>query len=121
MQNGLRTNAIYNLPLNSPILVQREGNTEQAGHQDRLYNLLTVKGETYTVKLLNGPTLFQSTVIKLYLQLGSTKSNLKIDPKSQEPKIDPKLYLQLESTIGPAQIDKPALLPQDATLQLVLK
>ena len=123
MRNGLRTDVVYNLPLNSLILVQREGNIGQARHQDRLYNLLIVEGEIYIVKLPSGPTSFRSIVVKLYLQLEPTKSNLEIDLK---------LYLQLESTkeptlynaiehIEPTRIDKPTPPPQDATFQLVLK
>ena len=46
------------------------------------------------VKLPSGPTSFQSTVVKPYLQPESTESNpkidLKIDPKPQEPEINPK-------------------------------
>ena len=81
MHNGPKTNIVYNLPPNSPILVQREGNTGQAKHQDGPYNLLTVKRETYIVKLLNRPISFQSTVIKLYLQSKLLKFNPEIDPK----------------------------------------
>jgi hypothetical protein len=83
-----------------------------------------VKGETCTVKLLSGPTSFRSTVVKPYLQLESIESNPEIDLgtnlKPQEPKIDPKPCLQLESTkeptlhnaiehVGPARIDEPTL------------
>ena len=35
--------------------------------------MLIVKGETYTVKLLSGFISFQSTVVKLYLQLKLTE------------------------------------------------
>ena len=58
MRNRPKTNIVYNLPPNSPILVWREGNTGQARHWDRLYNLLIVKGETYTVKLLSKSIFF---------------------------------------------------------------
>ena len=51
MRNGPKTDIVYDLPPNLPVLVWREGNTSQARHWDRLYNLLTVKGEIYTVKL----------------------------------------------------------------------
>ena len=54
MCNGPKTDIVYDLPPNSPVLVWREGNTGQAKHWDGLYNLFIVKGEIYTVKLLNG-------------------------------------------------------------------
>ena len=81
MRNRPKTNTVYNLPPNSPILVQREGNTGQAKHWDGLYNLLTVKREIYIVKLLSGPISFQYIVVKLYLQSKSLKSNLEINLK----------------------------------------
>ena len=56
--NGPKTDMVHDLPLNSPILIWREGNTSQAGHWDRPYSLLAVKEETYMVKLLSGPTSF---------------------------------------------------------------
>ena len=71
MRNGPNITAIYNLPLNSLILVQRESNTGQLKYQVGLYNLLNIKGEIYTINLFSGPTKFRSTVIKPYL----------IDPK----------------------------------------
>jgi hypothetical protein len=47
-----------------------------------------VEGETCIVKLPSGPTSFQSTVVKSYLQLESIKSDLEIDLKPQESKVD---------------------------------
>ncbi len=67
MRNSPNTTTIYDLPLNSLVLVQREGNTGQLGYQAGLYNLLNIKGETYTINLPNGPIKFYSTIIKLYL------------------------------------------------------
>jgi len=58
MRNGPKTDMVHDLLLNLPILVWREGNTGQARYWDRLYNLLIVEGETYTVKLLSRPTSF---------------------------------------------------------------
>ena len=81
MRNGPKTNVVYDLPLNLPVLVWREGNTGQARHWDGLYNQFTVKGETYTVKLLSRPISFQFTVIKPYLWLKLPKSNPEIDLK----------------------------------------
>ena len=81
MRNGPKTNMVYDLPLNSLVLVWREGNIGQARHWDGLYNLLTVKGETCTVKLPNGLIFFQSMVVKPYLWLKSLESDLEINPK----------------------------------------
>src|SRR6266702_1698326 len=39
MRNGPKTTAIHNLPLNSPILVWREGPTGQPGYWSGPYNL----------------------------------------------------------------------------------
>ena len=86
MRNGPRMDIVYDLPLNSPVLVLREGNTRQAGHWDGLYKLLTAKGEIYTVKLFSGPTPFWFIVVKLYLQPESIEPDLEIELKPQESK-----------------------------------
>ena len=44
--NGPKTTVIYNLPLNSPILVWREGPTGQFSYQSSPYNLLSIKNKT---------------------------------------------------------------------------
>jgi hypothetical protein len=67
MRNSLNTTAIYNLPLNSLILVWREGNIGQPGYWVGLYNLLNVEREIYTINLPSSPIKFYSTVVKLYL------------------------------------------------------
>ena len=77
MQNGPNANAIYNLPPNSPVLVQREGNTSQSGYQDGLFTLLTVKGKICTVKLSSGPIAFLITVAR-YITIGDSISDLTI-------------------------------------------
>ena len=118
MRNGPRTDAVHNLPPNSPVLVWREGNTGQAGHWDGPYNLLTVEGETCTVKLPSGPTSFRSTVVKPYLQPESTESDPEIDPetdpKPQESEID-------QNRATTRRVDRTAQPPQDATPQPVPK
>jgi hypothetical protein len=67
MRNGPNTTAVYGLPLNSPVLVWREGNTGQPGSWSGPYNLLSQENETCVVNLPNGPTSFRSTVVKPYL------------------------------------------------------
>jgi hypothetical protein len=67
MHNSPSTTVIYNLPLNSLILVWREGNIKQPKYWAGPYNLLNIKGEIYTINLPSGPTKFYSTVVKPYL------------------------------------------------------
>ena len=66
MRNGPSAEAVYDLPLNSPVLVWREGNTGQPGHWDGPFPLLAIEGESCTIKLPAGPTTFRSTVVKPY-------------------------------------------------------
>ena len=116
MWNGPKTDAVHNLPPNSPILVWREGNIGQARHWDGPHNLLTVEGETCTVKLPSGPTSFRSTVVKPYLQPEPTESDPEIDlepnPKPQESEVDRAAQPPVEPRPQP---------PQDATPQPVPK
>ena len=67
MRNRPKTTTIYNLLLNSPVLVQREGPIGQPSYWSSLYNLLSIKNKTYTIQLPHRPTNFRNTVIKLYL------------------------------------------------------
>ena len=65
--NGPKIDTVYNLPLNSLVLVWRKGNIGYLGHWDRPFTLLIVKGEIYIIKLISRPILFYFIVIKLYL------------------------------------------------------
>jgi hypothetical protein len=67
MCNRPKTTAIYNLPLNSPILVWREGPIGQPSYWSSPYNLLSIKNETYTIQLPHRFTNFCSMVMKPYL------------------------------------------------------
>ena len=105
MQNGLRTDAIYGLPPSSPVLVWKEGNISQSSYWDGPHMLLAINGETCTIKLLNRPTTFRSTVVKPYL----------LD--LQDP-VEPQEPVELAKLVpSPA---KPQLLPK-AKPQLLLK
>jgi hypothetical protein len=75
-RNGPRTSHIHDLPINSPVLVWREGNTGQPGHWDGPFPLLSIEGETCIVELGSGATSFRSTVVKPYFQL---------EPEIREP------------------------------------
>ena len=61
-RNGPRTTAVQELPLNSSVLVWREG---PPGHWSGPHSLLAQDGETCTVDI-NGPTKLRSTVVKPY-------------------------------------------------------
>jgi len=67
MCNGPSITTIYNLLLNSLILVWRENNIRQLRYWTGPYNLLNVKEEMCTVNLLSGPIKFYSIVVKPYL------------------------------------------------------
>lgn len=67
-RNGPKTDDIHDLPLNSEVLVWREGNTSQPGHWDGPFRLLTVDNETCVIQLSSGPTPFRSTIVKPYLR-----------------------------------------------------
>ena len=66
IRNGPQITAIHDLPLNSPVLVWREGNTGQPGSWTGPYPLISLEGESCTVNLPYGPTSFRSTSVKPY-------------------------------------------------------
>jgi hypothetical protein len=76
-RNGPSVTAIHDLPINSDVLVWREGNTGQSGKWTSPFKLLRTDRETYKVQLPNGPTNFRTTIVKLYLQ-----------PKLEQPTVD---------------------------------
>ncbi len=57
---------VHDLPLNSDVLVWREGNVGQSGKWTGPFKLLGIKGETCKIYLPSGPTEFRSTVVKPY-------------------------------------------------------
>jgi hypothetical protein len=63
-RNGPSVSPIHDLPLNSDVLVWREGNTGQSGHWDGPFKLLGIDRETCKVQLPSGPTDFRSTSVK---------------------------------------------------------
>ena len=65
-QNSPLTTVIYNLPINSKVLVWREGNVKKTGSWKGLFKLLKVLGETYILQLLYSPTKFRTTAVKLF-------------------------------------------------------
>ena len=67
MRNKLKITVIYNLLLNSPVLVWREEPIGQFSYWSSLYNLFSIKNKTYIIQLLYRPTNFYSMVVKPYL------------------------------------------------------
>jgi len=66
-QNGLSITTIHDLPLNSDILIWREGNTRQSSRWTSPFKLLGINGEIYKIQLPSGPTNFRTIVVKPYL------------------------------------------------------
>ena len=64
--NGPSTATVHGLPINSPVLVYREGNVGQSEEWKRPYNLLSIQGKSVIIELPHGPTKFRSTSIKPY-------------------------------------------------------
>ena len=96
MRNGPKTTAIHDLPLNSPVLVWREGAIGQPGYWSGPYNMLSVDNETCVVQLPRGPTSFRSTVVKPYL----------IDPETTDTDTDTRY-----------ELPQPEIDPVDATVE----
>ena len=65
-RNGPSSAAILSLPINSDVLIWREGKTGHAGNWTGPYKLLATNGETCTVQVSNKPTEFRSTVVRPY-------------------------------------------------------
>ena len=66
-RNGPITSVLHDLPLNSEVLVWREGPTGRSGKWTGPFKLLGMEGETCKVNLPSGPTSFRSTTVKPYL------------------------------------------------------
>lgn len=66
MRNGPNTTLIHDLPLNSRVLVWREGNTGQSGQWDGPFRMIGMEGESCVIEMPHGNTIFRSTVVKPY-------------------------------------------------------
>ena len=89
-RNGPDTTLVHDLPLNSEVLVWREGNTGQGGKWTGPYNLLAIDGETCKVQLPNGPTSFRSTTVKPYLRMetgpeSDTEEEQPVEQPAEQP------------------------------------
>ncbi|KHJ35816.1 hypothetical protein EV44_g3960 [Erysiphe necator] len=65
-RNGLRTEDIHDLSLNSEVLVWREAKVGKAGRWDGPFKLISIENETCKLAPLSGPTDFRSTLVKPY-------------------------------------------------------
>jgi hypothetical protein len=83
-RNGPKTDSVHDLPVNSQVLVWREGNAGHLEYWNGPFTLLATNGETCTIQLNSGPTPFRSTVVKPYLRTESTQPEPVNDPQSSE-------------------------------------
>jgi hypothetical protein len=109
IRNGPSSTAVHRLPLNSDVLVWREGNTGYVGKWTGLYKLLSISDETCKIELLNGPTLFRSTAVKLYHIDPNAQPDNPTPGDSDATQLDPEESIQkaIEATsesIPPAMI-----------------
>lgn len=65
-RNGPSTTALHELPLNSKVLVWREGSGTAAGEWRGPFSLVSMEKETCIIELPRGPTRFRSTSVKPY-------------------------------------------------------
>lgn len=88
-RNGPSSTIIHRLPLNSDVLVWREGKTGYPGEWTGPYKLLGIEGETCTIDLPYGPTEFRSTSVKPYHKDNNStedKSNSNTDDNTDDNK-----------------------------------
>ena len=88
--NGLDTTLVYNLPLNSKVLIWRE-----SGNWNGPYYLLAIENEIYCIQLPSRLTSFRSIFIKPYFRPENTY-NIKLD--------------KLEAPVKPDELEVPAKL-----------
>jgi hypothetical protein len=94
-RNGPSKTPIHDTPLNSPVIVWREGNTGRSGNWTGLFKLLEINDETCHVELLSRPTEFWSTAVKPYYQT---------EPETK-PKTEPEIEPQTEPETEPEKED----------------
>lgn len=86
-RNGPLVNPVHDLPLNSDVLVWREGNAGRTGKWTGPFKLLGIEGEICKIHLPSGPIEFRSTVVKPYLtdddDTKNSPSTTKISPVAE--------------------------------------
>ena len=94
-QNSPFITIIYDLPINSKVLIWREGNIKKIGSQKGPFKLFKVLGEIYILQLLYSPTKFRTTAVKPFylddltsLDKLNLPSNLPTILQDKEVKLD---------------------------------
>jgi hypothetical protein len=104
-RNGLNTTLVYDLPLNSEVLVWRE-----SGNWTGPYCLLAVENETYCIQLPSGLTSFRSTSVKPYFWSKNTH-DVELDELKAPAELDeleaPLLTLEVPCKL--TELTKPAV------------
>ena len=101
-RNGPLTTAIHDLPINSEVLVWREGNARKTGSWKGPFKLLEVSGETCILQLPHGPTKFRTTAVKPFYSDDSTsldEPNLPTIPQDKEVELDIEPEVRRHTTI----------------------
>src|SRR6266567_1453686 len=114
IHNGPKITVIYDLLLNLPVLVWREGPTGQPGYWSGPYNLLSIENENCIIQLPHGPTNFRSTVVKPYLvdpeitdiQPEDDKSELPLPQTEPEPQPQTEPGPQPQTEPGPQPVKR---------------
>ena len=78
-RNGPLVDLLHDLPLNSDVLVWREGNAGHTGTWTGPFKLLGIEGETCKVDLPSGPTEFRSTTVKPYYHVKNDNDNIPME------------------------------------------
>ena len=100
-RNGPNTTLVYNLPLNSKVLIQQESSNWTGP-----YRLLAVEDETYYIQLPSGPISFRSTSVKPYFQ-PKTAYNAKLDELKVTAELNElETPTKLDELEVPAKLDK---------------
>ncbi|EEA24070.1 conserved hypothetical protein [Talaromyces marneffei ATCC 18224] len=112
-RNGPSSTLVHRLPLNSDVLVWREGGTGYPGKWRGPYKLISIDGETCTVELPNGPTKFRSTVVKPYYKDDDSEQQDEEQPAPEKaPTTAPLNVLPL-----PSRVVIPPYKPDDTEAQ----
>ena len=93
-RNGPNTTLVYDLPLNSKVLVWRK-----SGSWNGPYCLLAIKNKMYCIQFPSGPTSFRNTFVKPYFWPKTTHD---IEPDELEVITEPD---KLEATAEPDKLE----------------
>jgi hypothetical protein len=107
-RNGPSTTSTLDLPLNSQVLVWREGNTGQTGSWNGPYRLVSTDNESCVIALPHGDTTFRSTVVKPYLTPTTNVEGIEL-PSIESLGIEsplPQLDIPTENTAAIALTDR---------------